>query len=75
MLNECPKSRITEHAIGLSLVTKPEIASTSAMLITGYLASPSRRAVKARERGVPFILRETFSPRARAGLSMVSERV
>lgn len=59
-LNEHPKSRFTQHTMGLSLVIKPEITSTAAMLITNDLASPSRRAMSARKRGVPFVLAQDF---------------
>jgi DNA polymerase-3 subunit epsilon len=59
-LTDHPKSRIEAHAAGLGVIVKPEITSTSAMLITDQLTSQSRRAMKARQRGVPFVLAGDF---------------
>jgi DNA polymerase III epsilon subunit family exonuclease len=65
-LTNHPRSRIEEHAADIGVIIKPEITSTSVMLITDELNSPSRRAMKARQLGVPFVLARDFLA-ARAG--------
>jgi DNA polymerase III epsilon subunit family exonuclease len=67
------KNHIEEHAKDVGLIIKPEITTTSVMLITDELASPSRRAMKARQRGVPFVLADEFL-KARAGQTIKGVR-
>ena len=55
-LSDHSKSEVVEHAEALGLVVKPEVTRTTVMLITDDLQSPSRRALKARGLGVPFVL-------------------
>lgn len=65
-LTDHPRRRIEDHAADIGVIIKPEITSTSVMLITDEVNSPSRRAMKARQLGVPFVLARDFIA-ARAG--------
>ncbi len=55
-LSDHSKAEVKDHAEGLGLEVKPEVSRSTAMLITDDLHSPSRRALKARSLGVPFVL-------------------
>jgi len=54
------RSSIQDHAEQLGLIVKPEVTSTSVLLVTDDLASLSRRAMKARQRLVPLVLARDF---------------
>ena len=54
------RSSIANHAERLRLIVKPEVTATSVLLVTDDLASSSRRAMKARQRSVPFVLARDF---------------
>ncbi len=55
-LTDHSKGEVKDHAEGLGLEVKPEVSRSTAMLITDDVHSPSRRALKARGLGVPFVL-------------------
>ena len=66
-LSDHSKSEVVEHAEALGLVVKPEVTRTTVMLITDDLHSPSRRALKARGLGVPFVLSADLLGATRGG--------
>lgn len=55
-LSDHSKADVAAHAESLGLVVKNEVSRSTVMLITDDLDAPSRRALKARSLGVPFVL-------------------
>jgi DNA polymerase III epsilon subunit family exonuclease len=66
-LTDHSKAEIIDHAEALGLVVKPEVTHSTIMLVTDDLHSPSRRALKARGLGVPFVLASDLLTTVRGG--------
>lgn len=66
-LGDHSKSEVGAHAESLGLVVKPEVTRSTMMLITDDVHAPSRRALKARGLGVPFVLAADLLAATRGG--------